>query len=373
MPSPKETPETERDALMILNAIEGWGPVTGAKALAWLNEDFVKLFELPQEELAPVVGKHRAASLQGWAQKFNLEGEKERLQKLGARYVIPSDAEYPPSLKSLPDRPLGLYLRGHSELNVKRSIAIVGTRKATAYGRKVTEEFSRGLVHAGFTIVSGMALGVDTIAHEATLAADGKTAAVFGNGLDIVYPSQNRSLYQEIGDKGILVSEFPLGRRPDRQSFPQRNRLVSGMTLATLVVESASRGGSLITARFAMEQNRTVFAIPGRLDQPQSLGCLELIRDGASLVRSVDDILEELQFMQLDLNFTKGGLEAKVEPELSGDEQLVYAALPAGESIPLDEIAEAASLPSHQVQAALMMLELQGHVIRIDGGRFERR
>lgn len=364
--------------MMILNAIEGWGPMTAAKALDWLDGDYAKLFALSFEELAPVVGKVRASTLQDWPKQFDLEAEKAKLLRFGGRYLIPADSEYPEKLKALPDRPLGLYVTGQPSLSLKKSIAIVGTRKATAYGKKVTEEFCRGLVHAGFTIVSGMALGIDAIAHEASLASSGQTVAVLGNGLDVIYPPQNRNLYQKIKDRSFLMSEFSLGRRPDRQSFPQRNRLVSGMTAATLVVESASRGGSLITARFAMEQNRTVFAVPGRLDQPQSIGCLELIRDGATLVSSVDDILEELQFMQLDLNFSKGSSPLSAEaagsdPELSGDELRVYRAVPAGETVYLDEIAAAAELPAPQVQAALMMLELQGYVTRVDGGRFERR
>ena len=372
-----DIPRSEHDALMVLNALEGWGPVTATKALKWLAGDFEKLFGLSVDELAPVVGRQRALSLNVWSEQFDLEGEKTTLQRMQGRYVIASDPEYPELLKGLPDRPLGLYLKGQSPLRLRKSIAIVGTRKATSYGQKVTQQLVPYLVEAGFTIVSGMALGIDTIAHEATLRASGQTAAVFGNGLNIVYPQQNRKLYQEISDKGVLVSEFSLGRRPDRQSFPQRNRLVSGMTSATLVVESASKGGSLITARFAMEQNRTVFAVPGRLDQPQSMGCLELIRDGATLVTSVDDILQELQFMQLDLCFPKGkgAPEAAAEAilaELCGDEKVVYSALPAGETVYLDDIAEVAALPSHQVQAALMMLELKGHVVRTDGGCFER-
>jgi DNA processing protein len=362
---------------MVLNAIEGWGPISGAKALEWSAGDIEKLFQSPTSELSKVVGLSRAKSLDNWEKQFNLPREKDRLQDIGGRFVIPEDAEYPERLKALPDSPLGLYCKGRS-MSLKAAIAIVGTRRSSAYGKKVTEQFVQALVQAGFTIVSGMALGIDAIAHEATLRAEGRTIAVFGNGLDIVYPNQNRRLYEEIGDSGLLMSEFSLGRRPDRQSFPQRNRIVSGMTAATLVVESASKGGSLITARFAMEQNRTVFAVPGRLDQPQSRGCLELIRDGASLVTSVEDIIEELRFMQLDLDFCKGTTKTQSIPEgavreMGEDERKVFQSLPPGETWHTDEICDASSMPGHRVQAALMMLELQGFVSRSDGGRYERK
>ncbi|MFP4281318.1 MAG: DNA-processing protein DprA [Opitutales bacterium] len=376
----RPVPPTRAAALLVLNALEGWGPVSGRKALQWAGDDYRRLFDATEAELAALVGVPRAQALRAWPRHIDLAREEDGLAALGARFVPCDDPAYPRRLRMLEDAPLGLYWRGREGVP-EEAMAVVGTRHMTAYGRKVTERFTRELVTAGFAIVSGLALGVDACAHVAALRGGGHTLAVLGNGLDVVYPSANRSLFTEMATKGALVSEFPLGRRPDRQTFPQRNRLVSGMTVGTLVVETARRGGSLITARFAMEQNRTVFAVPGRLDQPHSGGCLELIRDGATLVTSVDEMLEELRFMQLDLGLstaaeraaTKTGAPAGFSlAGLGEDEQSVVRVLPPGEAWHLDQLCEATDLPGHRVQAALMMLELQRLVVRTGGGTYER-
>ena len=189
--------------------------------------------------------------------------------------------------------PLGLYLSG--VIPEGPYVSIVGTRQPSLYGQKICRELAKGLAEAGFCIVSGMARGIDSIAHETALSADGKTMAFLGSGIDIVYPPENLNLYQEIAKRGAVLSEFPFGRKADRRTFPMRNRLVSGISSAVIVIESAASGGSLITAQFAAEQGRLVFAVPGRVDQPASAGCNQLIRDGATLVRNVQDILEELE------------------------------------------------------------------------------
>ena len=367
-----------RQAFMILGALSDWGPISARKALAWAGGDPNRLLGEKSEALAAVVGKRRAESLRDWPTRFDLERTEARLEEMGARFVIETDEAYPSRLKQLPDAPLGLYWQGVESLPVP-AIAIVGTRSTTSYGRRVTESFTRALVRAGFSIISGLALGVDAEAHRAALEAGGVTAAILGHGLEQSYPPQNRELFARMRVEGAVMSEFPFGRRPDRQSFPQRNRLVSGISVATLVVETARRGGSLITAKFAMEQNRTVFAIPGRIDQPQSLGCLDLVRDGATLVTSPEEIIDELKFMQLDLDLPLGSGEVPVEDRfeeelagLEGDEREILAALRDGDALHMDQLCEGTSLPPFRVQAGLMMLELQRLVVRVPGGAFER-
>ena len=291
--------KTEREALMVLSALPEIGPMTVKRLMTFFNEGIETIFAKKAEVLTAVLGVKKAGAILGWREHFDLEAHLENAASLGVRYLIEKDPEYPVLLKELPDAPLGLYVRG-SVVVKQPAVAMVGTRHCTAYGRKVTEQLVRGLVRAGYTIVSGMALGIDAVAHRTALEAGGRTVAVLGNGVDRIYPPQHKALYQELIERGAIMSEFYLGRKADRQSFPQRNRIVSGMCDATVVVESAARGGSLITARFAMEQNRTVFAVPGRLDQAESRGCLDLIRDGATLVTGVEDILDELRFMGLD-------------------------------------------------------------------------
>jgi DNA processing protein len=373
-----QLPADERQAWMVLNAVEGWGPISGRKMLAWAGGDWRAIFAADEETLLALVGRKRADSLCRWHESFEVEREEARLAASGGRFVIPSDPDYPARLKGLPDAPLGLYWQGRGRL-LDRSIAIVGTRHATPYGSKVTRQFARELARAGFTVVSGLALGIDAEAHAAVLEGGGSTLAVLGHGLDVVYPAKNAPLFRRMREEAALVSEFPFGRRPDRQTFPQRNRIVSGMTLATIVVESGRSGGSLITAKFAMEQNRTVFAVPGRIDQPHSRGCLDLIRDGATLLTSVDEVLEELNFMQLDLGLETGE-EREVERArrretllagLGEDERGLLVVLGAGESLHLDQLCERTGLPSFRVHAALMMLELQRLVRRGPGGLYE--
>jgi len=370
--------KTEREALMVLSALPEIGPMTVKRLMTFFNEGIETIFAKKAEVLTAVLGVKKAGAILGWREHFDLEAHLENAASLGVRYLIEKDPEYPVLLKELPDAPLGLYVRG-SVVVKQPAVAMVGTRHCTAYGRKVTEQLVRGLVRAGYTIVSGMALGIDAVAHRTALEAGGRTVAVLGNGVDRIYPPQHKALYQELIERGAIMSEFYLGRKADRQSFPQRNRIVSGMCDATVVVESAARGGSLITARFAMEQNRTVFAVPGRLDQAESRGCLDLIRDGATLVTGVEDILDELRFMGLDY---RGGAEetfidfSRPADELNGlnpEEQKIMALLKGGEILHGDQLCEQLLMPSSIVHATLMLLELKRLVSKRADGCYERR
>ena len=247
------------------------------------------------------------------------------------------------------------------------------------YGQKQARLFARQLTQAGFCVVSGMARGIDSAAHEGALDAGGSTVAVLGSGLDIVYPPENLNLYQRIMENGAVVSEFPFGRKADRRTFPMRNRLVSGVSQAVLVVESASSGGSLITAQSAADQGRTVFAIPGRIDQPSSNGCHKIIRDGATLVMSVNDILEDMRpYMeqkQISFNFPCDdeveGDSKNLSNQLSSKENLLVSQLKEGDQLSLDELSVRCSFPVYETMSLLTLLELNKYVKKNQNGKFE--
>jgi DNA processing protein len=254
----------------------------------------------------------------------------------------------------------------------------VGSRRTTLYGQAVAKKLGAQLAQLGFCVVSGLARGIDTAAHEGALSVGGRTAAVLGCGIDIVYPPENLDLYRRIAETGAVVSEFPFGRKADRQSFPMRNRVVSGICEGIVVVESDVQGGAMITARFAGEQGRLIFAVPGRIDQATSQGCHQLIRDGATLFTSVDDILNELNYLdglRPRAIATEGGptLLEQLMPQLSEQERKVAAAFSGGGLLGIDALTAATGLSSPEVSAALMGLELKRVVDKRADGTFEAR
>ena len=291
-----------------------------------------------------------------------------------------TENSFPELLKQIYDPPLGLYLRG--SIPEGPYVSIVGTRQPSLYGQRMCQDLSKGLAQAGFCIVSGMARGIDSIAHQTALSVDGKTMAFLGSGIDIVYPPENLNLYQEIARRGAVLSEFPFGRKADRRTFPMRNRLVSGISSAVIVIESAASGGSLITAQFAAEQGRLVFAVPGRVDQPASAGCNHLIRDGATLVRNVQDILEELEGTILEgISFSKkqqqqmpnsGNSQSSLPlHNLTQEEQSVYSILKDGDILSLEEMMEKLDLSFSQLSSTLSMMEINGILGKRADGKFE--
>jgi DNA processing protein len=301
-----------------------------------------------------------------------LERERRMLEAHHLRFLTQEDSAYPNLLREIYDSPIGLYWKG--EFLVDRPcVAIVGTRRATLYGRSVAKRFASALAQMGFCIVSGMARGTDTAAHEGALEAGGKTVAVLGCGMDIVYPPENLDLFKEIAARGAVATEFPFGRRADRQTFPMRNRVVAGMCEAIIVIESDVAGGSMITARFAGEQGRQLMAVPGRIDQSSSAGCHQLIRDGATMVTCVDDVLEELRYrrpieMELPIEEDAG---RQLPVDLSDSEKKVCRLFSGGERLSPDAIAEQLQLPASQVSALLMALELKRCLIKRADGLFE--
>ena len=287
----------------------------------------------------------------------------------GVSFVSYWDSRYPERLKQIPDPPVLLYVRGALPGEKEVAVAVVGTRVPSAYGKLVTANLSRDLVREGVTVVSGLARGIDTVAHRAALEAGGKTIAVLGSGLDVIYPSENRALASEIAKSGAVVSEFPLGTQPDATNFPRRNRIISGMSAGTLVVEAGEKSGALITAQLALEQNREVFAVPGNITSDRSRGTNLLIKQGAKLVQNVQDILEELR-PQL-----RGLLrEAQSAPRISmsESEKVVYEIL-SDEPKHIDDIAAELAQPTGTVLATLLSLELKNLALQLTGKYFVRR
>lgn len=303
-----------------------------------------------------------------------LARDRAWLESDSVRLLRHGEPGYPPLLGTISDAPLVLFVRGHVEALSEPLLAMVGSRKASASGRRTASEFAAELARLGVAICSGLALGIDAASHQGALGS-GRTVAVTGTGLDLVYPPENRQLAERIADAGALVSEFPPGTPPLRDHFPRRNRLISGLSLGTLVVEAARRSGSLITARLAAEQGRAVFALPGSIHHALSAGCHALIRTGAILVTSVEDVLHDLQLSHLKqwvspccIQATAGSASA---PPLDKDYEILLDALgfePAG----IDELVDRTGFSSHSLASMLLILELSGQVGLHDGGRYMR-
>ena len=274
-------------------------------------------------------------------------------------------------LQKIPSPPLLLYVNGDPELLHLPALAIVGSRNPTAGGKRNALNFAGHLARVGFAIVSGLAQGIDTAAHRGTLAAEGKTIAFLGHGIDRVYPAANRDLAHEIAATGAVVSEYPLGTPPGRRHFPERNRLISGVSLGTIVVEAARQSGSLITARLAAEQGREVFALPGSIHNPLARGCHRLIRQGAKLVETADDIIAELG--PLVTHLLQNTMESTTNDASPGDADDEYAELRKHlgyDPVTVDQLADQSGLTIDQVSSMLLILELHGEVESLSGGRY---
>jgi DNA processing protein len=280
--------------------------------------------------------------------------------------VTCDDPRYPPALAEIPDPPLLLYVSGRVELLAQPLVAVVGSRNASVQGRVDAESFAAALSGAGLCVVSGLALGIDTAAHEGALRGTGSTIAVVGTGLDRVYPARNRALAHRIAAQGCLVSEYPLGMPPLAANFPRRNRIISGLAAGVLVIEAAAQSGSLITAQLAAEQGREVFALPGSIHSALTKGCHRLIREGAQLVETVDDVL-----MAMRLSPLAGLPQVNAAAPASEDDAILLDAL-GHEPVALDELLARLALDPGMLGARLLELELAGLVTRLPGGRMQR-
>jgi DNA processing protein len=301
-----------------------------------------------------------------------LEERLGRLKSYGVECVTQDEPRFPVRLKEIPYPPLYLFIKGTLAPEDGLAVAIVGTRNASYYGLKACRRLAGALAVRGITVVSGLARGIDTAAHQGTLEMSGRTLAVLGCGLDVVYPPENRKLYQEIPEHGALVSEFPLGTPPEARNFPIRNRIISGLALGVVVIEAGVSSGTAITVRYALDQDREVFAVPGPIDSPTSLGPHRLIQEGAKLVQDVEDILQELP----GLKQAPGPLFASVAPasrvaEAAGpvpplpEDPLLP--LLGSEPMQLEELVQASHLPVKDILTRLTLLELQGLVKELPG------
>lgn len=306
--------------------------------------------------------KHKRSSVREFVLK-----ELEKLDKLGASIITILDQEYPYLLKKIFDPPVILYIKGSFEEVDNYPIAIVGTRQPTSYGKIQAEKIAGDLARQNITIVSGMARGIDTIAHSKVLKSGGRTIAVIGSGLDVIYPPENKKLFQDITERGAVISEFYLGTKPDAVNFPRRNRIISGISLGTVVIETGIKGGAMQTAEFSLDQNREVFAVPGNLGVIQSEGTnLKIMRSEAKLIRSAEDVLDELQ---LKLKPIIGKNIPKPEVELNFFEEKIMATL-KDEPIHIDQIATISELSTSDCLVHLLTLEFKGLIKQLPGKVF---
>jgi len=363
---------SERAAWLRLLLTPGVGRVSARQLLASFGSAEA-IWRGGRSAWADCVGPAKAAALNEPPPDWDKE-----LSRLGAwltaatdRHMVAlGDQRYPSLLLETPDPPLVLFVQGRAESLARTpALAVVGSRNPTPQGAEHARRFSRALAEAGLTVISGLALGVDAEAHAGALDAGGITLACVGTGLDRVYPARHRDLAHRMAADGAIVSEYPLGTPPLAAHFPQRNRIIAGLSQGTLVVEAALQSGSLITARLAADMGREVFAIPGSIHSPQSRGCHALIRQGAKLVESVDDILEELQWSP---NPSAAAVTTGMAATPTGTPDLLLTAM-GHEPIGLEALQDRTGLPTAQLMARLLELELTGQVGRLPGGRVQRR
>ncbi len=320
------------------------------------------IFAASRAALVGAVGETLAGSIASTDCMAEVEATLAWSREPGNRIITLADAEYPQTLLRGINPPVLLYVKGRAELLNRPALAIVGSRNATRQGEANAEAFATALSQAGLTIVSGLALGIDAAAHRGALNGVGSTIAVIGTGPDRIYPARNAALTRRIAEQGAIVSEFPLGTPPIAGNFPRRNRLIAGIGRGCLVVEAAERSGSLITARLAAESGAEVFAIPGSIHSPHAKGCHKLIKQGAKLVETAQDVMEELRW--------EGAVAIRAKPVAPGNDPILAAL--GHDPCDLDTLAERTGLPADALLAALLPLELDGKVAQLPGGRYQR-
>jgi DNA processing protein len=355
----------ETEAAMVLNMLPHVGPIRFGK----LQDHFgaaTAILKATGKELHQVdgIGEEVSNSIRGWEQEVDLAAELKLVGKAGARVVIAADAEYPPLLREIADPPIVLYVLGtFIEQDHRCGIGIVGSRMASHYALEAAKKLGYQLAYSGLTVYSGLARGIDTAAHQAALAAKGRTVAVLGSGLGKLYPSENEALAEKIAQSGAVISEFPMNTSPSKQSFPKRNRIISGCSFGILVVEAGTHSGALISAHQALDQGRSLYAIPGRIDHPTAMGSNRLIQQGAKLVMEAADILNDFSMVFSEIPH----LEERQPKNLPGGEDLaIYRAID-NDPTPIDQIIKKSCLPAALVSSRLLALELAGHVRALPG------
>ncbi len=369
---------THTEACIALNMIPKVGPVRLRRLL--------EVFERPEailrasaDRLAGVngIGREVASQIAAWENHVDLPGELAAMAEAGVHVLTAESEHYPPHLRDIHDPPMVLYVWGELTTRDRRSIGVVGSRRTSHYGTETAKKFGYQLAYAGLTVFSGLARGIDTAAHQGALAAQGRTVAVLGCGLKQIYPPENYELAERIAENGAVISEFSMSVTPDRQTFPMRNRIISGCSLGLLVVEAGLNSGALISAGQAIDQGRTVFAIPGQIDRPTSQGANRLIQEGAKLVMEVSDILEELPELpgfgllnpERINELPPAPFKAKSTESLKPEEAAVYAALD-DEETPIDRIILKSGLPTATVSSTLFTLELKKFVKQLPGKHY---
>jgi len=357
---------TEREAYIALNMVQRIGAVTVANGVAALGSA-VAFFKSGASALRNVRGISRD-SAELLATAFHMTDWRREIEAAAAhntKLVTFADPEYPPLFKTIHDPPLVLYVAGDPHAPALPCVGVVGTRAPTPYGRANAATFASALARAGYAVVSGLARGIDTEAHAATLASRGVTVAILGSALDKLYPDENRKLARDIvASGGAVVSEYPFGRSADKQTFPMRNRIISGLSQGVLVVEADTRSGTLITADHALEQGRAVMAIPGRIDTGTSSGCHKLISDGARLVSKPEDVLDELSSLRFNETATIPHRPPTPQIPLDEEEKTIIAALQNGADFTLDELSAATSIPGRKLTLRITTLEMKSLVER---------
>jgi DNA processing protein len=375
LPFEKEHPlpalaETDLARWIALSRIKGLGCVSFKKLADYL-EDPTDAFSASAAALAEIHGldKDVIDGLRNFSAWDEAQQEVLRAQKAAAQIVPFTHRNYPARLRMIPDPPPVLYVKGEIRSEDEKCVAVVGSRSASEYGCRVARDLCRGLAALGFTVVSGMARGIDGTAHETTLNAGGRTIAVLGSGVDRAYPPEHAKLYDRISQGGAVISELPIATRPMAANFPARNRLISGLSLGVVVVEATEKSGSLITAALALEQGREVFAVPGQVGASLSRGANRLIRQGAKLVETVDDIVEEIA-PQLSQRAHAASEPKRPLPPSFGDDFRKIFGLLQEQSIQIDEVIEKSGYSSARVSEILLDLELQGFIKQLPGKRY---
>lgn len=365
---------TELESWVLLNGIPAVGPVkfklllnyfgTAEKALSSSFDDLICLEGIDEKSAHLIIDER---------EKFDLGKELDEAKKEGVRIIASFMDEYPTSLKTIYDYPPVLYVKGEIKEQDAFSVAIVGTRRNTVYGKSACEKIVRDLSNMGVTIISGLARGIDTVAHETALSEHGRTIAVLGNGLSHHYPPENRKLEERIILNGAVISEFPMGIRPDKQNFPRRNRLISGLSLGVVVVEAAEKSGALITATCASEQGRDVFAVPGSIFSKYSAGPHQLINKGAKLVEKAEDIVSEINILKNLVDKTRANLRTvREEKKINAEFLPVYEAI-GYEPVHMDYLSAALNLPIEKLSVIILNLVMDGLISELPGKTYIRK
>ena len=361
---------TDQESLLVLNAIPG---LTGAgiKKLISAFGSPQQIMQQAQEDLLALgLNGNLIANIIHFSKEKFLEDEYKLMRQKGVEFITIFDESYPESLKCIDHAPIVLYMKGDQSILMSPSIALIGSRKATYYGLKVAHEFASNFAKAGIGVVSGMALGIDTASHQGALQAGGKTIAILGCGLNHIYPPENTQLFETIGQEGLLVCEFPMNTAPLAYNFPRRNRIISGLSMATVIVEAALRSGALITVDYALAQNRDVYVVPGNIDSIYSAGTNLLIKEGAKIVLSAGDILEEIGFA-IKAELGQEVKKEKIHVPLSVEEYKIYELI-ENQPSHIDLISARSEQDIGVLMGQMLNLELKGVIKQLPGQYYVR-